>query len=256
MVDQGSEDGTSEIARSIGARVVTYPRTGIVEAARAFGVNEAAADWVLILDADEMIRPALGRYLREAAEGASDADVFLVPRANVIFGRLMRHGKNWPSRRPRFFRPDAIEISERIHRGLQPRAGARIRSVPARLDLAIWHFSYPDIETLVGKVNRYTSVEAHQAAERGERQPRGRRFLTSSARLLWQTYLRDRGYRDGTSGLILAVTRAYYRFLRAAKAWELPRLAERDADVKRVREQLLAEHPSSPVPMSSQRDMS
>lgn len=249
VVDQDSEDGTADICRSMGARVVTYPRTGFVEAARAFGVKEAStqasADWLLILDADEMVRPALGRYLREAVDGAAaeaDADVFLVPRANVIFGRRMDHGKNWPSRRPRFFRPEAIEISERIHRGLAPRSGAQVRLVPARLPLAIWHFSYPDAETLVGKMNRYTSVEARQTLERGKRPARSRNLFGRPARLFWAHYIRDRGYRDGTGGLILAISRAFSGFLLVAKMWELPRMTEREASVRRVREQLLAEH--------------
>ena len=243
VVDQGSEDGTAEICRGMGARVVTYPRTGFVETARAFGVEQATGDWILILDADEMIPKALGRWLRDAVEQDPDVDVFLVARANVIFGRRMLHGTNWPSRRARFFRRGTMTISGRIHHGLAPVAGARLRNVPPGLELAIWHFSYPDVATLVEKVNRYTTIEAQQAAERGERPPRSARpFLLSAARWFWRSYLRDRGYRDGTGGLILAVSRAYYRFLRAAKAWERPRVAARQAEVLAVRERLVREY--------------
>ncbi len=244
VVDQHSSDGTPEIAREMGARVFEHEWTGgIGEGARAFAVEQAIGDWILVLDADEMIPRALGRWLRDAVERDPDVDVFLVARANVIFGRRMLHGTNWPSRRARFFRRGTMTISGRIHHGLEPVAGARLRNVPPGLELAIWHFSYPDVETLVEKVNRYTTIEARQAAERGERPPGSpRRFLLSAGRWFWRSYLRDRGYRDGTGGLILAVSRAYYRFLRAAKAWERPRVAARQAEVLAVRERLVREY--------------
>jgi glycosyltransferase involved in cell wall biosynthesis len=247
VVDQHSSDGTPRIAREMGARVFDHEWTGgIAEAARALAVDQADGDWILILDADEMIPPALGQWLREQVAQDPEVDVFMLPRANIIFGRFMRHGTNWPSRRARFFRRGAVRISGRIHHGLEPRPGARLRHVPARSELAIWHFSYPDISSLVRKIDRYTTIEAQQAAERGERPPTSaRRFLASAGRWFWRSYLRDRGYRDGTGGLVLAVSRAYYRFLRASKAWEQPRMAAREAAVRQVRQRILAGHGSS-----------
>ncbi|CAN5725635.1 N/A [soil metagenome] len=244
VVDQNSTDGTAEIAREMGARVFQHEWTGgIGDAARAFAVAQAQADRVLILDADEMIPPALARYLREQASAEDSPDVLLVPRVNVIMGRIMRHGTNWPSRRARFFRPGCVEISGRIHHGLKARPDALVREVPARPELAIWHFSYPDVRTVVEKVNRYTTIEAEQALSRGELPPRSARpFLGSAARWFWGSYVRDNGYRDGTAGLVLAVSRAYYRFLRAAKMWEQPRAAERERQVRAVRERLVAAH--------------
>lgn len=244
VVDQYSSDGTADIAREMGARVFQHERTGgIGDAARAFAVEQAEADWVLILDADEMIPPALARYLRDEVSKNDPADVFLLPRANIIMGRMMRHGTNWPSRRARFFRPGTVDISGRIHHGLVPVPGVSVLRTPARVELAIWHFSYADVQTVVEKVNRYTTIEAGQALQRGEPAPRSaRRFLASGARWFWTSYIRDRGYRDGTTGLILAVSRAYYRFLRAAKMWEAPRAAARDQGVREVRERLVASH--------------
>lgn len=246
VVDQHSSDGTPQIAREMGARVFDHEWTGgIGDAARAYAVDRADGEWILILDADEMIPPALAQWLREQVAQDPAVDVFMLPRANIIFGRFMRHGTNWPSRRARFFRRDAVRISGRIHHGLEPRPGARLRNVPARPELAIWHFSYRDIASLVQKIDRYTTIEVQQATERGERPPRSaRRFLASAGRWFWRSYLRDRGYRDGTGGLVLAVSRAYYRFLRASKAWEQPRLAARDARIVAVRDQLVRGHVS------------
>jgi len=105
------------------------------------------------------------------------------------------------------------------------------------------------VRTVVDKVNRYTTIEAEQALSRGEPPPRSARpFLGGAARWFWGSYVRDRGYRDGTAGLVLAVSRAYYRFLRAAKMWEQPRAGEREERVTALRERILSRHVSTDPP--------
>ncbi|MBA3436329.1 MAG: glycosyltransferase, partial [Chloroflexi bacterium] len=60
VMDQESDDGTAEIARAAGATVLSHPHTGFVEPARAAAVDSATGDWLMILDADEIVPPALG----------------------------------------------------------------------------------------------------------------------------------------------------------------------------------------------------
>ena len=57
VVDMASSDRTVEIARSFGAHVASHARTGFVEPARAFACAQAAGDWILVLDADELVPP-------------------------------------------------------------------------------------------------------------------------------------------------------------------------------------------------------
>ena len=89
------------------------------------------------------------------------------------------------------------------------------------------------------KVDRYTDIEARQAYANGRRVDGPLPLLTDAARYLWRQYIRDRGYRDGTMGLAVALTRTYYRVLTAAKLWELPRREQRGRDVTAMRERLL-----------------
>ena len=259
VVDQHSDDGTADIARSMGARVLEHERTGgMADPARRFAVGQARGDWILILDADEMVPPRLAETLRRFADEDPPVDVVMVPRANVILGRWLRYGSNWPSRHARFFRPGGAEVGERIHHSLEPARGARSHRLPADPGLAIWHFPGGDLSDLVRKVDRYTTIEARQALERGIAPVRSFDLLREAGRYLWRQYIRDRGYRDGTVGLAVALTRTYYRVLWAAKAWELPRLERRRAEVRGVRERLLArwagEGPRSrPQPGSERR---
>jgi glycosyltransferase involved in cell wall biosynthesis len=241
VVDQHSEDATAAIAQEMGATVHQHERTGgIADPARRFAVSRAKGDWILILDADEMVPPSLAAHLRAFAEGEPAADVVMVPRANVILGRWIRYGNNWPARHARFFRPGSLLMTDRIHKSIEPARGARRHKLAADPALAIWHFPGGNLSDLVRKVDRYTDIEAHQAYARGRRVNRPIELFPEALRYFWRQYLRGGGYRDGTMGLAVAITRTFYRVLTAAKLWELPRKKARADEVAAVRERMLA----------------
>ena len=241
VVDQHSEDDTASIAERMGATVYQHDRTGgIADPARRFAVSRASGDWVFILDADEMVPPTLAAQLRELADSEPAVDVVMVPRANVILGRWIRHGNNWPSRHARFFRPGSLLMTDRIHRSIEPAPGTRRHKLAADPALAIWHFPGGNLSDLVRKVDRYTDIEARQAYARGRRVDHPIQLFPEAIRFFWRQYLRGRGYRDGTMGLAVAITRTYYRVLTAAKLWELPRSKARAAEVTLLRDRLLA----------------
>ncbi|MGD8485752.1 MAG: glycosyltransferase family 2 protein [Chloroflexota bacterium] len=240
VVDQHSEDDTAGIAEQMGATVYQHERTGgIADPARRFAVGKATGDWVFILDADEMIPPSLADHLRELTEEDPPIDVVLVPRANLILGRWIQHGNNWPSRHARFFRPGSLLMTDRIHKSITPAPGARRHKLAADPALAIWHFPGGNLSDLVRKVDRYTDIEARQAYARGRRVNGPLGLFPDAITYFWRQYLRGRGYRDGTMGLAVAITRTYYRILTAAKLYELPRRKARAAEVAQVRERLL-----------------
>jgi glycosyltransferase involved in cell wall biosynthesis len=241
VVDQHSEDATASIAADMGAIVHQHERTGgIADPARRFAVSKATGDWIFILDADEMIPPSLAAHLRAFADGDPQVDVVMVPRANVILGRWIRHGNNWPSRHARFFRPGSLLMTDRIHKSIEPAPGTRRHKLAADPGLAIWHFPGGNLSDLVRKVDRYTEIEARQAYARGRRVDRPVQLFPDALRYFWRQYVRGRGYRDGTMGLAVAITRTFYRVLTAAKLWELPRKKARADEVTAVRERMLA----------------
>jgi glycosyltransferase involved in cell wall biosynthesis len=239
VVDQHSEDETARIAEEMGAIVYQHERTGgIADPARRFAVGKATGDWVFILDADEMIPPTLATHLRELTAGDPPIDVVLVPRANIILGRWIRHGNNWPSRHARFFRPGSLLMTDRIHKSIAPAPGTRRHKLAADPGLAIWHFPGGDLSDLVRKVDRYTDIEARQAYARGRRVDRPWQLFPEALVYFWRQFVTARGYRDGTMGLAVAITRTYYRILTAAKLYELPRREARAAEVRALRERL------------------
>jgi glycosyltransferase involved in cell wall biosynthesis len=253
VIDQESHDRTAEIARSLGARVVSHPNTPIVEESRAFSVEQATGDWVVLLDADEMIPAPLARRLREIADRGDSTDVVMIPRVNVVLGRWARVGvKNWPNRHPRFFRRGAVTLSGTIHHGIEVPKSSRRQKLPASNSAAIWHFSYESVADMMEKFDRYTSREARQLLDAGGQSATPRDLLVQPATWLWNNYVRLKGYRDGVPGLIVAIARAYYSFMLAAKTWDLARLDGRLANRDRIRAGLLDGYPAVVTPMASE----
>ena len=242
VVDQHSTDRTREIAAEMGARVELHANVGLPEPARDWARDHVDADWVVFLDADELIPATLAAYLRRVLTVASRFDVLLVPRVNIELGRPLRSADSWPSRKARIARPQALDITTRIHRGMRPRPGMRVGLIPADRALAIWHFHHVDLATMVANVNRYTTIELDQTPPKRIRCPSAFELVSRPVRWLWRNYLLQGGFRDGRAGLIVAVTRAYYHFLLVAKRWERAVTAERTDALAAARARLLDGH--------------
>jgi glycosyltransferase involved in cell wall biosynthesis len=227
VVDMESTDGTVAIAERAGARVVAHPPMGFADPARAFGCAQTRGEWILVLDADELVPPALARRLSEVAQ-REEADAVRIPRLNYLLGGPLLHsGWNPPrDRHVRFFRRGVVTISGRLHEGFRPVDGATVLDLDARAGHVLVHFNYLDTAQFVDRLNRYTTIEAEQARMRGERATPGR-ALWRAGREWLARYGKHRGYRDGWRGFSLSVCMAFYRFVADAKLIELERVGRR-----------------------------
>lgn len=222
VVDMHSDDRTVRIAESFGARVYTHERLGFADPARAFAISRTTGDWVLILDADEVIPARLAARLSAIARGESALDVVKIARLNYLLGAPLRHTGWGPSSdyQKRFFRRGSLVATDTIHDFLKPAPGARTCRLPAEDGLAIVHFNYLDVSHFLDKLNRYTTIEAEQARRRGERtSPLG--GSVRAAREFLRRYVFARGYRDGWRGFYLSALMALYRLSVSAKLTEL-----------------------------------
>lgn len=247
VVDMHSDDRTAEIARSFGAVVHQHERVGYVEPARAFAVGKATGDWILILDADEIVPRALARRLRSIADHGS-VDAVRLPRANWILGEVIAHS-GWGASQDghlRFFRRGAVRLPTEIHRAARPEPGTRLLDLCRQPDAAIVHFAYVDARDFLERLNRYTSIEAGDAVARGELSSRLRDIRRPLQTFLWR-YFRLGGWRDGWRGFALAGMMAFYRFAAEVKLRELAEGLSAEEIGRRYRaeaERLLREHES------------
>lgn len=237
VVDMNSDDRTREIARSFKAKVLLHERLTYVEPARAFALSHSTGDWVLILDADELVPQPLSRRLLAIAI-SGEADAVDIPWRNYLLGHALGHTGWGPHQdsHVRFFRRGAVEARAGIHDGLHVVAGTRVLQLPAAEGTAIIHLTYLDVTQFVEKLNRYTSVEAESALARGERGSPAR-AVRQGAREFLGRYLRRGGYRDGWRGFYLSALMAMYRLVTVAKMDELRRNGPRAAVEASYREE-------------------
>jgi (heptosyl)LPS beta-1,4-glucosyltransferase len=233
VVDMLSDDKTVEIAKAFGARVFAHERLGYADPARAFALARATGDWILILDADELVPPRLARRLRDVAT-TDEADVVDIPRLNYLLGEPLAWTGWGPSqdRHQRFFRSGWVEATKDIHAYLHMREGARVLRLASDDGLALVHFNYTDVAHFIEKLNRYTTIEAVGRAG-SRRQVRQARAITATLREFKDRFLRYKGYRDGWRGFYLAGLMAFYRFAVYAKEQELKSIGTRE-DVERT----------------------
>lgn len=239
VVDMHSEDRTCEIAREFGARVFMHDRIRDFDQARQFAIDQAACEWILILDADEMVVPALSRQLMGYVS-SGDADVVVIPRLNYDLGFPMMHSGSGPDqdRQMRFFRQGKLSIDSKIHAFLKPAPSARVKHLPFKDGGYLAHFGFMDTTQFLEKMVRYTGIEAAQAFEEGKK--------TSSIQMLWKAakaflsrYFIYGGYRDGWRGLNMSLYLAGYRIMTYAKLRQLQEVGDQASVI--AQSQLIAD---------------
>lgn len=243
VVDQGSTDGTRELARAAGARVIEVEWRPHFDACRGLGADATTGDWILQLDADEMLPRALAEELRRLA-GRPDVDVVGIARLNYFQGRALPAGGLWPDWQYRFFRRGRVELAAEVHGPYKLRSD-RVLHLPARAELALHHFHYRGAAHFVGKLNHYTDLEIDKEEVAGA-PPGARAFLWIPIKTFLSRYLKHGGWRHGWRGLWLAVFWTFYFFVGAVKRWERRFLPEIQRAEEEQRRQLLAEHRPGP----------
>ena len=209
LLDSGSTDLTAEIAAAAGARVVVtdWPGYG-PQVARGFSL--AASDWVLSLDADERIPPALQAEVR-AAIAKGEHDGFRIPRWSEFCGRVMHHG-GW--------RPDrTLRLGRRARAGFTSdflHAHMTVDGSVGDLRESLFHLSYPDVHDVLEKLDRYSSGSARDMHARG-RTASLPKAIAHALFAFVRTYLLKLGFLDGRHGLMLAIYNAEYAYYKYVK---------------------------------------
>jgi glycosyltransferase involved in cell wall biosynthesis len=217
VVDSGSTDRTRELAEAAGARVIlNTPWPGFV-AQRNFAVERARHDWILALDADERITPALREEIGSLrAEGLACA-AYRVPRVVFYMGRWIRATDWYPDCQIRIF-----DRRRGRWEGALVHESVRVQGRVGRLSSPMEHYPYADISAHLRKIDGYTTLWARQAFEAGRRT----NTLGMALIPLWtflRNYLLKRGVLLGQAGLTVSTLNAYYTYVKLAKLAELVR---------------------------------
>ena len=219
VVDDASVDGTAEICRASGARVIVRPmREGFGEQ-KAFALAQAQEPWVLSIDADEIVTPALRREIETALTDPGRHVGYRIPRLTDYLGRPIRRCGWYPRPVLRLFRRDRARFSDAlVHEEVL------VDGSVGDLHTDLLHWSYDSLAVHAAKTRLYSGLEARMAERRGARL-HGLvpwwRLVLRPAWIFTRKLVVQRGWREGWHGLVLSVLAAFGVFVAGV------RLAER-----------------------------
>ena len=212
VVDSESTDDTAAIARQQAARVEVRPWPGY-SAQKNFAASLAANDWILSLDADERVSPALAAEIQALLGSEPAHRGYRIPRISHYLGRWIR-GTDWyPDYQLRLYdRRAGTWNGRRVHESVT------LKGESGRLSNDLQHFPYRDISHHLATIDRYTTLAADQMREDG-RVPSLAGVVLHPPFAFLRNYLLRGGFKNGGAGFVVSVLNSYYVFLKLAKAW-------------------------------------
>ena len=220
LVDSFSHDRTLDIAASYPVRVVQREYESAAKQ-KNWALGEVRHDWVLILDADEALTPALRAEI-EALPVPPPHQGYWIHRDSEYLGRRIRYCGWQRDRVLRLFRRDAGVYEEtEVHEEVV------LRGAAGTLRHRLLHDPYASISHHLRKMKTYTTLGARDFARRGGRFAFVRMLLHPPLRFL-RMYVLQAGILDGRQGLVLCVLSAYGVMLKYAKAWSYGRSTGQD----------------------------
>ncbi len=217
VVDSYSEDATVAVARRYTDRIIFREFQSYLDQTR-FAFEQTTGDWVLWLDADERLTQRACDEIAEAfrAPGGPACDGMAFPRKTFFLDRWITHGGWYPQRKVRLVRRAAASMG-----GYAPHPKACVEGEVRQMDGDILHLSYPDgILDMVRRSAGFAEQAARVRYESGVRFRLSSLLLKPPLEFVKKTVLKG-GFLDGLPGLAIAVSSAYYRFVREVKLWEL-----------------------------------
>lgn len=228
VVDNSSTDTTGKIARHYKAKVYIQPNNPMLNVNKNFGFENATGDWILSLDADEIIPESLAREIKEHVNN-SDKSGYWIPRKNILFGKWIRHGLWWPDKQLRLFRRGKGRFPcAHVHEYLE------VDGVTDALQEPYIHYNYESVSQFIRKMDTLYTESDVQKLLRTRYQFAWYDAIRFPVSDFVKVFFAQEGYKDGLHGLILAILQGFYSFVVFAKIWEQKQYAEIDMPLTQV----------------------
>lgn len=237
LIDSFSTDDTFRISKEFGCKVIKREFDGY-GSQKQFAVDQASNDWVLSVDADEVVSPGLseeilrwkkegerpsagnttsGGNITHPADSQKTTDLnagYLIPFSLFYMGRILKHGGVGHEYHLRLFdRTRGGFTRVPVHEGIE------VSGRTGTLQGKIIHYSYRDISHHLAKINTYTTQAASGYVSRGRSFSKGWVFLKFPGSFI-SVYLIKGGWRDGYPGFVWAFMAAFYASVKVAKTIE------------------------------------
>ena len=209
VLDSGSEDDTVEICKQFtdSVFITNWPGFGI-QKQRA--LDKAQGDWVLSIDADEVVTTELRTEIEKALQ-QQEFNGYYIPRLSSYCGKQIRHGGWWPDYVLRLFRRNTGYFTESVvHERIV------VQGEIGNLTSPLLHDAFVSLDEVLRKVNDYSSLGAEMLRQKGVQSSLSKAIFKA----FWifiRTYLLKAAFLDGRQGLMLSISNAegtYYKYVK------------------------------------------
>lgn len=214
VCDMYSNDETIKIAENFNCKIFYHKKISYVEPARNYAIQQAKNEWVLVVDADEIITFELKQYLENFIKVNKTFSAISIPRKNYFLGHFMRSA--YPDYCLRFFKKKAVFYTNKIHS--PPEIDGIVFKIDKKnKDLAIVHLADESVSEIAHKNNLYSNEEL---TKRSGKKIGFLKLIFSPFWWFFKFYILKKGFLDGKAGFVFAALKAQYKFLTIAKIFE------------------------------------
>lgn len=215
VCDMESTDSTRDIAARYGCKIVSFPKAShkSAEPARTFAIQSAASDWVLVVDADELVSPELHDYLYDFIKNPGDVRGLYIPRQNLTMRVALP--ASYPDYQLRFFIKEGTEWPPYVH--TFPTVKGKLAHIPRqRRELAFLHLD-DNTRADMNRMNNYTDNEVEK---RPLKHVTLAKMIFSPMMRFLKMYFLKRGFLYGKAGYVQAMRHSMYKFTVLCKMYE------------------------------------
>ncbi len=223
VCDMYSVDNTLEIAKEFGCKIIMHEDVGYVEPARKLAVESTRNNWVLMLDADELVNSDLRKWIL-----ANFVDPKNIPFDGVeirwiqyMSGTAIKYSDFGCQKHLRLFRKSKYQFSDKIHSRRLPINNPKTISL-SESEGGLLHFNCGSFKRFLDKINHYAYIEAEELVkERGTYTFSFSKGIYSFVEKFLRVYIKKKGYKDGIQGLHISLCMGLYHFLVRSYAYEI-----------------------------------
>lgn len=213
VIDDNSEDETSELAKKMGASVYLHSLNNDFSQQRNFGLSKAKNDWVLFVDADERVTEALASEIKnQILKIKNNYNGFYIKRKDFIWGRELKHGETGNIKLLRLAKKGAGKWEGKVHEEW------KVQGKIGQLNNPLLHYSHQSMTDFLKEINFYTDIRARELYEKGVKVNFFSIIVYPKAKF-FVNYFFKLGFLDGIPGFIFALVMSFHSFLARGKLW-------------------------------------
>lgn len=238
VVDGSSTDKTAEIAKSFGAKVLLTDNKPVFHINKQLAIDECRGDWILLLDADEIVPPELLKEIKslvadhppagEAGQSPTTNVAFWIKRRKMFLGRWIKKGGQYPDPVVRLFKKGKAKLPcKTVHEQME------VDGSLGWLNNPIVHLPTPSFSVYITKDNRYSTLTALRMKERKLKINAITTMIyiiVVPLKTFLSQYFWHKGFMDGFPGFVFAWYSGLHWASAFIKYWEMSLGTERDID--------------------------